>query len=98
VTNRDHSLAARATAEAALKALDGQLDRRHYATTLHTDGGQPPRLTVTNRHAQLGEDIYADEASYWWPWGQPIAAIGNPKAAASKVAAVLAATPEPAHG
>jgi hypothetical protein len=83
---------------AALMALAAELDSRDYTATLVTDDGAVPYLRVSSRHAQLGEDIYVDGQFYRWPWGQPIAAIGNPQAAASKVAAVLAATPEPARG
>lgn len=80
---------------AALKDLDAELDRRDYATTLYC--GEVPRLAIVNRHAQLAEDVYADGESYFWPWGQPIAAIGNPKAAADKISYVLAAPGNP-HG
>jgi hypothetical protein len=89
VTNRDHSLADPAFAEAALKALDAELDQGVYATTLYS--GQTPCLHVANRHAQLAEDVYAGAESYFWSWGQPIAAVGNPAAAAEKVRYVLAA-------
>jgi len=48
---------------------------------------------VTSRHAQFGDDIYADDGAYWWSWNQRIAAIGNPAAAAGKISSVLAAAP-----
>ncbi len=86
-----------ASPRAALEALGAELDHHDFTTTLTTGHG-PPRLTVTSRHAQLGEDIYADDRSYWWPWGQPIAALGNPQAAADKVSHVLAARPGHCHG
>jgi hypothetical protein len=87
------------SAEAALEALAAELDRRDFATTLTPGEGRRPRLTVMNRHAQLTEDIYVDHRSYWWPWAQPIAAVGNPKAAATKISHVLRAAPgEPSHG
>lgn len=98
MTNRDHSLAAHTSAEAALSQLAATLDPGHYTAELVTDCGPVPYLLVASRHAQLSECVYADGQSYRWPWGQPIAAIGNPKAAAGKISYVLAATPEPAHG
>jgi hypothetical protein len=87
-----------ASPKAALEALGAAPNSRDFTTTLNSDDGQPPRLMVASRHAQLAEDIFADNHFYYWPGGQRIAAVGNPHAAASKVAAVLAATPEPAHG
>ncbi len=47
-------------ATTALERLDAALDPRDFATTLTTSPGQPPRLTVTCRHAPIGDDIYAD--------------------------------------
>jgi hypothetical protein len=81
-----------------LRWLAAGLDPDHYTAELVSDDGPVPYLLVASRHAQFGEAVYADDRSYLWPWGQPIAAIGNPQAAASKVAAVLAVTPEPARG
>jgi hypothetical protein len=82
----------------ALSQLAAALDPGHYTTELVTSDGPVPYLLVASRHAQLSEAVYADHEFYRWPWGQPIAAIGNPQAAASKVATVLAATPQSAHG
>lgn len=82
---------------AALKDLAAALDPGHFTTEPATDAGVLC-LHVANRHAQISEYIYTDGLSYLWPWGQPIAAVGNLQAAASKIAAVLATTPEPAHG
>jgi hypothetical protein len=47
-------------ATAALQRLDNALDPRDFATTLTTSPGRPPCLTVTSRHAPIGDDIYAD--------------------------------------
>ena len=86
------------TPEAALAALADELDQRDFVVTLTPGDGGRPRLTVLSRHAQLAEDIYADARSYWWPWAQPIAAVGNPKAAATKISHVLRAAPgEPSY-
>jgi hypothetical protein len=98
VTNRDRSLAAHASTEAALNKLAVTLDPDHYSAELVTDDGPVPYLLVANRHAQLSEAVYADDRFYRWSWGQPIAAVGNPRAAAEKVSYVLAAAPEPARG
>lgn len=84
------------TSRAALEALKAMLDSRDHTAELAWDG-TVPYLAVANRHVQLREAVYADDRSYWWPWGQPIAAVGNPKAAADKIRYVLAATPGPAH-
>lgn len=82
----------------ALERLAAALDSRDYTAKVMADESGRPYLAVSSRHAQLSEVIYANANSYWWPWGQPIAAVGNPQAAASKISHVLAATPEPAHG
>jgi hypothetical protein len=83
---------------AALVALAAALDPRDFTTTLTTTPGRPPRLTVTSRHAAIGDDIYADHQAFWWSWAERIAAVGNPDAAASKISSVLHATPQSAHG
>ncbi len=82
---------------AALDRLAATLDPRDHATTLTTGDGRVPHLTISSRHAQLAENVYADERFYWWSWAEPIAAIGNPQAAATKISHVLHAT-EPTHG
>jgi len=86
------------TSRAALEHLAAALDPRDFATTLTTGPGQRPRLTVTSRHAQFGDDIYADHQSYWWSFAERIAPVDDPPAAARTVASVLRATPEPSHG
>jgi hypothetical protein len=83
--------------QAALAALGAQLGRDDFDTMLNGDDG-PPVLIVASRHAQLSEHIYADGQCYWWPWGQPIASAGNPKAAAAKISYLLSAAPGHAHG
>jgi hypothetical protein len=87
-----------ADARAALEALAAALDPGDYATTLTTGDGRPPYLTVTNRHAQLGDDIYADHQAFWWSWAEQIAAVDDPAAAARKVTTVLRTAPAPTHG
>jgi hypothetical protein len=84
------------TVKAALEALAAVLDPRDFAIT-YTGGDDqsPQRLTVSSRYAQLAEVIYADAQSYWWSWGERMAAVGNPKAAAEKISRVLHVTPEP---
>jgi hypothetical protein len=84
--------------QAALEALAAALDPRNYITTLTSGYGRAPRLTVTSRHAQIGDDIYADSSSYWWSWAEPIATVDDPMAAARAVASVLRTAPEPSHG
>ncbi len=53
----------------ALERLAASLDPADYATTLTTGPGHGPRLSVTNRHAQIGDVIRADHRAYWWSWG-----------------------------
>jgi hypothetical protein len=84
-------------AEAALQALQAILDNPDHTADLVTGDDGSPLLSVRNRHAQIGEFIYASDQSFFWPWGQPIAAIGNPQAAASKISDVLRATRQPAN-
>lgn len=73
--------------EAALTALDAQLNPRDYATTMVLD--DPPGLAISSRRAQIADDVYTDGRFYYWSWGQPIAAVGNPRAAAEKISYVL---------
>ena len=84
--------------QAALEALAAALDPRDYITTLTSGYGRTPRLTVTSRHAQIGDDIYADSSSYRWSWAEQIAAVDDPAAAARKVTTVLRTAPAPTHG
>jgi hypothetical protein len=83
---------------AALVALAAALDPRDFATTLTAPPGRPPRLNVTSRHADIGDDISADHHAYHWSWGERIGPLHNPHAAARKITSVLRATPQPAHG
>jgi hypothetical protein len=46
--------------QAALEALAAALDSREFATALTASPGRRPCLAVTNRHAALGDNIYAD--------------------------------------
>jgi hypothetical protein len=81
----------------ALERLAAALDSADYATTLTTGPGHGPRLSVTNRHAQIGDDIAADHRAYWWSWGEWIAPISDPATAARIISVVLRAIPQPAH-
>jgi len=83
---------------AALVALAAALDPRDYAVTLTTRPGHRPCLSVTSRHAAIGDDITADHRAFYWSWTERIAPIGDPHAAARKVSAVLRSVPEPTHG
>ncbi len=83
---------------AALVALAAALDPRDFATTMTTRHGGSPRLTVTNRHAQFGDDIYADHRAYYWSWDERIGPVSDPPAAARKVSSVLRSLPEPSRG
>jgi hypothetical protein len=83
---------------AALVALAAALDPREFAVTLTTRPGRRPCLSVTSRHAAIGDDISADPAAYWWSWGERIGPVHDPAAAGRKISAVLRAVPEPAHG
>ena len=83
---------------AALENLAATLDPRDYATILVSGQGRVPHLAVTSRHADFGDDIYADHQAYWWSFAERIAAIDDPLAAAQKIASVLRAVPEPSHG
>ncbi len=86
------------TRQAALEALAAAMDPRHYVTTLVAGPGRVPHLTVSSRHAQFGDDIYADHQAYWWLWAERIAPIDDPLGAARKIASVLRTAPQPAHG
>jgi hypothetical protein len=86
------------TPQAALEHLAAALDPRDFVTTLTTGPSQRPRLTVTSRHAQFGDDIYADHQSYWWSFAERIAPVNDSQAAAQKITGVLRAVPEPSRG
>jgi hypothetical protein len=77
----------------ALVALAAALDPRDYTTTLTGGPGRPPRLSVTSRHAAIGDDITADHRAYYWSWHERIAPIGDPATAARKITSVLRTAP-----
>ncbi len=78
----------------ALERLAAALDPREFATTLTTGPRHGPRLSVTSRHAQTGDDIWADHRAYWWSWREWIAPITDPQAAARIISTVLRAIPQ----
>jgi hypothetical protein len=84
--------------QAALEALADALDPREFATTLTASPGRRPFLAVTNRHATLGDNIYADTTAYFWSWAECIAPATDPQAAAAEISRVLGTVPQPAHG
>jgi hypothetical protein len=86
------------TPRTALVALGAALFPREFALTLTSRPGRRPCLSVTNRHAAIGDDITADRRAYYYSWGQWIAPISDPQAAARKISAVLRAVPAPSHG
>jgi hypothetical protein len=94
----DTHTSANPDSKCALERLAATLSKADFSATVTGGDNGTSVLTVVNRHAQLGETIYADEHCYWWPWGQPIAAVANPQAAAAKVSYVLAAAPCDIHG
>jgi hypothetical protein len=81
--------------QAALESLAAALDPADYATTLTTGPGRT-RLSVTSRHAAIGDDIWADHRAYCWSWGEWIAPLSDPQAAARMISVVLRAVPQPA--
>ena len=84
------------TAIAALERLDAALDPAEYTTALTTGPGHTS-LSVTNRHAQIGDVIWADNRAYYWSWGEWIAPISDPATAARMISVVLRAVPQPAR-
>jgi hypothetical protein len=82
---------------AALENLDAALDPADYATTLTTRPGHRLCLSVTSRHAAIGDDIFADHRAYYYSWGEWIAPVTDPATAARMISAVLRAVPQPAH-
>jgi hypothetical protein len=85
------------TPQAALEALAAALDPRDHASTLVAGAGRAPYLAVSSRHADLAEDVYADDWCFWWSWAEPICAVGDPGTAAAKITRVLRTVPEPTH-
>ena len=86
------------TRRAALVALAAALDPRDFAVTLTVPPGRPARLTVTSRHADIGDEICADHRAYYWSWAERIGPISDPQAAARKISSVLRTTPQPTYG
>jgi hypothetical protein len=86
------------TSQAALERLADALDAREFSTALTASPGRRPFLTVTNRHAALGDTIYADTTAYYWSWAERIAPAADPQAAAAEISRVLGTVPEPSHG
>jgi hypothetical protein len=80
----------------ALERLAAALDPADYATTL-TAGPGRLRLSVTSRHAAIGDDIFADHRAYYWSWGEWIAPISDPATAARMISTVLRSLPAAAH-
>ena len=85
------------TCQAALERLDAALDPADYVTTLTSSPGRGPCLSVTSRHAAIGDDIWADHRAYYYSWGEWIAPVSAPSTAARMISAVLRAVPQPAH-
>lgn len=79
----------------ALERLAAALDPADYATTLTTGPGHGPRLSVTNRHAQIGDDIHADHRAYYHSWGEWIAPTSDPATAARMISRMLRSLPQP---
>jgi hypothetical protein len=81
---------------AALKRLDAVLDPAEFATTLINS---PRRLclSVASRHAQIGDDIWADHRAYYYSWGEWIAPVSDPLTAARMISTVLRAIPHTAR-
>jgi len=82
---------------AALVALAAALDPREFAVTLTSSPGRRLCLSVTSRHAAIGDDITADHRAYYYSWGEWIAPVSDPATAARMISAVLRAAPLPAH-
>jgi hypothetical protein len=82
---------------AALQRLDDALDPAEYATTLTTSPGRRPYLSVTSRHAPIGDAIWADNRAYYYSWGEWIAPLSDPATAARMISTILRAVPQPAH-
>jgi len=83
-----------ASTQAALEALAAALDPGDFATTLIANQDRPPWLSVTSRHADIGEDIYTADGWFWWSWAERITPVGEVPAAAAKVATVLGVVPQ----
>jgi hypothetical protein len=79
----------------ALDRLAAALDRSEFATTLTTGPGRTC-LSVTSRHAAIGDDIWADHRAYYYSWGEWIAPVSDPATAARMISVVLRAVPQPA--
>jgi hypothetical protein len=84
------------TTQASLEHLAAALDPAEFATTLTTSPGRTC-LSVSNRHAQIGDDIWADHRAYYYSWGEWIGPVSDPATAARLISTVLRAVPQPAR-
>jgi len=85
------------SAPAALERLAAALGSG-FSTILVHRAGRRPHLTVVDRHTQAATEVYADEhGRYLWPWAEPVAITGDPRAAARCITTVLRPTPGPGH-
>jgi hypothetical protein len=77
----------------ALDRLAAALDRSEFATTLTTGPGHTC-LSVTSRHAAIGDDVWADHRAYYYSWGEWIAPVSDPATAARMISVALGALPQ----
>jgi hypothetical protein len=70
------------SSQEALECLAAALDPNEFVTSLSSGYGCRPYLTVTSRHAALGDNVYADATAYTWSWAEHIASTSHPHAAA----------------
>lgn len=76
----------------ALETLAAALNPDDVVTTLVSGEGRVPHLSVVSRHAQIGEDIYAADGYFWWPWAERLVPLHDVPQAARKIAHVLGVT------
>ncbi|HLV73798.1 hypothetical protein FHX41_4138 [Actinomadura hallensis] len=79
-----------------LEELGDELVKRGLRVRLTLPRGQSPSLHVLNPDASaLTENIMAEQGAdgwwYWWSWGERITAAADVRAAADRIALVLAA-------
>src|SRR5437588_7409551 len=71
---------------------------RDYVTTLVTGPGRVPRPAVTGRRVWLTGDGPAGYRPGRAGWAEPLAAAGDPRAAAELIVKLLRPAPEATHG
>ncbi len=77
----------------ALEALAGAVPGGHYSTALITGPGRLPWLAVVSRGSPSTEAAVNVLEGWYWAWGERVAPVADPAAAAAAVTGLLRPAP-----